>query len=72
VTEVIDALAPTRGVETVEVTEEDEYFPPPPELREMLRAVAAAMAVLCDTPAVAGDPVADDRDVHAATVLTGV
>jgi 4-hydroxy-3-methylbut-2-enyl diphosphate reductase len=72
VTAVIEALAPTQGVETVEVTEEDEYFPPPPELREMLRAVAMAVSVLCDTPASAGDPVADDRDVHAATVLTGV
>jgi hypothetical protein len=27
--------------------------------------------VLCDTPAAPPDPVAGDRDVHAAAVLTG-
>ena len=32
---VIERLAPTEGVETVHVTDEDEYFPPPPELREL-------------------------------------
>ena len=71
VSEVIAALAPSGGVETVVVTEEDEYFPPPPELREMLRALACALGVLSDAPLEAGDPVASDRDVHAADVLTG-
>jgi len=71
VAEVIEALAPTGGVESVVVTEEDEYFPPPPELRELLRATAAAVAVFCDAPGPPGDPVARDREVHAATVLTG-
>jgi 4-hydroxy-3-methylbut-2-enyl diphosphate reductase len=69
VTAVIAALAPRGGVEEVEVTEEDEYFPPPPELRELLRAVAAALAVLCDAPTAPGDPVGDDRGVQAAAVL---
>jgi 4-hydroxy-3-methylbut-2-enyl diphosphate reductase len=32
---VIATLAPTEGIEVVHVTEEDEYFPPPPELREL-------------------------------------
>ena len=32
---VIERLAPKQGVETVHVTDEDEYFPPPPELREL-------------------------------------
>jgi len=72
VTEVIERLDPRRGVRTVVVTEEDEYFPPPPELRELLRAVAAAIAVFCDIPEPPGDPVARDREVHAATVLEGV
>jgi len=45
---VIARLAPTEGVELVHVTEEDEYFPPPRELRELIdqatddRAVDAA------------------------------
>src|SRR3954447_8837025 len=38
---VIDRLAPTDGVELVSVTEEDEYFPPPPELRDLLPAGGA-------------------------------
>ncbi|HXY91054.1 MAG TPA: 4-hydroxy-3-methylbut-2-enyl diphosphate reductase [Acidimicrobiia bacterium] len=32
---VIERLAPTEGVELVHVTDEDEYFPPPRELREL-------------------------------------
>ncbi len=32
---VIERLAPVQGVETVHVTDEDEYFPPPRELREL-------------------------------------
>src|SRR5580700_9690077 len=38
VEEVIQRLAPAEGVTEVTVTTEDEYFPPPPELRELLRA----------------------------------
>jgi 4-hydroxy-3-methylbut-2-enyl diphosphate reductase len=52
VQEVIDRLAPTEGVELVHVTEEDEYFPPPRELRDLIpvtddRALDAA-TVLAD------------------------
>jgi 4-hydroxy-3-methylbut-2-enyl diphosphate reductase len=36
---VIERLAPTQGVETVHVTDEDEYFPPPRELRELAAAM---------------------------------
>jgi 4-hydroxy-3-methylbut-2-enyl diphosphate reductase len=72
VTEVIERLGPRRGVRTVVATEEDEYFPPPPELRELLRAVAAVIGVFCDIPEPPGDPVARDREVHAAAVLEGV
>lgn len=36
VQELIARLAPTEGVEHVHVTEEDEYFPPPRELRELI------------------------------------
>jgi 4-hydroxy-3-methylbut-2-enyl diphosphate reductase len=32
---VIERLAPAQGVETVHVTDEDEYFPPPREVREL-------------------------------------
>jgi 4-hydroxy-3-methylbut-2-enyl diphosphate reductase len=49
---VIEKLAPADGVELVHVTEEDEYFPPPRELRDLIptaddRSVSAAQ-VLAD------------------------
>ena len=49
---VVDRLAPADGVEVVSVTEEEEYFPPPRELRDLLgsrladdRSVAASDAL---------------------------
>ncbi|MBM3675421.1 MAG: 4-hydroxy-3-methylbut-2-enyl diphosphate reductase [Actinobacteria bacterium] len=33
---VIERLGPAEGVEVVHVTEEDEYFPPPRELRDLI------------------------------------
>ncbi len=48
---VVARLAPSRGVEEVLVTDEDEYFPPPPELRDLLRGLAAALAVGLMAPA---------------------
>jgi hypothetical protein len=37
-------------VEEVTVTDEDEYFPLPPELRELLRQVSAAAALSLFAP----------------------
>ena len=72
VEQVIEHLAPTRGVELVNVTDEDEYFPPPRELRELLPRLVATLAAGLGTnpetlPARAGMP--DDRSVDASTVL---
>ena len=36
VRQVIEKLAPSEGIEPVHVTEEDEYFPPPRELRDLI------------------------------------
>jgi 4-hydroxy-3-methylbut-2-enyl diphosphate reductase len=70
VEQVIARLAPSEGVTEVTVTTEDEYFPPPPELREMLRAVGSTLALLSGRPGVArSDPAAEDRVVSAADVL---
>jgi len=70
VEEVIARLAPARGVTEVTVTNEDEYFPPPPELRELLRAVGTALSLLAGGASPErSDPVADDRAVSAADVL---
>jgi 4-hydroxy-3-methylbut-2-enyl diphosphate reductase len=75
--EVVDAviarLAPVDGVEAVHVTDEDEYFPPPPELRELMPALDAVLALsFGGDPTAArarGGPFADDRDVDASTML---
>jgi 4-hydroxy-3-methylbut-2-enyl diphosphate reductase len=71
VSEIVTRLAPAQGVEHVHVTAEDEYFPPPPELRELLRALATTVGLLCGAGLVGGatDPVGEDRDLSAADVL---
>jgi 4-hydroxy-3-methylbut-2-en-1-yl diphosphate reductase len=69
VQEVVERLAPTGGTTEVSVTREDEYFPPPPELRELLRALAGTLGVLTAAPRSIGDPTAADRTVSAAGVL---
>jgi len=52
------------------VTTEDEYFPPPPELRELLRAVGSTLGFLAGRPgSERADPAAEDRAVSAADVL---
>ena len=64
---VVAKLAPTLGVEAVDVTTEDEYFPPPPELRRLLEGVTAALAAAFG--AARAEPLADDRSVAASDVL---
>jgi 4-hydroxy-3-methylbut-2-enyl diphosphate reductase len=71
---VVDRLAPSDGTEGVAVTLEEEYFPPPPELRELLRGLDAALSLLNLVPANAGrsaqaGPLAEDRSTSAADVL---
>ena len=77
VREVVSRLAPLHGAEAVQVTTEDEYFPPPPELRELLRALSTALGVLSGSPGLrlddpTTDRVADDRGISAADVLAGL
>ncbi|MDP8959148.1 MAG: 4-hydroxy-3-methylbut-2-enyl diphosphate reductase [Actinomycetota bacterium] len=43
VRDVIERLAPQEGVEAVHITDEDEYFPLPPQLRSFLGALQAAV-----------------------------
>ena len=74
---VVARLAPRLGVEEVHVTDEDEYFPPPPELRDLLRGLAAALTLGLAAPATAPGPsdaprpeaLSGDRHVSAADVL---
>lgn len=64
---VIAKLNPRDGVEEVRVTSEDEYFPPPRNLRKLLRAIDAATTLtlgLSDNR-----PTLEDRDIDASDVL---
>jgi 4-hydroxy-3-methylbut-2-enyl diphosphate reductase len=63
---VVARLAPVHGVESAPITLEEEYFPPPPELREILRALETAVSLMAAAPVV--DNAAEDT---GATVLSG-
>jgi len=70
---VISRLAPVHGVEPVFVTDEDEYFPPPRELRELVPALDALAAIAVGgDPSPArrmGGPFSDDRVADASLAL---
>ncbi len=72
VEQVIEHLAPVQGVELVNVTDEDEYFPPPRELRELLPTLVGLLAAALGAP-LEPDPgrasLPDDRSLDASTVL---
>jgi len=69
VDDVLQRLAPTDGVELVTSVDEDEYFPPPPELRDLLRAVSTAASVGLGVPADTAGAALEDRKVPAARML---
>jgi 4-hydroxy-3-methylbut-2-enyl diphosphate reductase len=66
---VVNRLAPVGGVELVDVTTEEEYFPPPRELRELMRGLTAAINLSLGGPGVGENMLADDRGVAASDVL---
>ena len=66
---VIERLDPSDGVEIVTVTDEDEYFPPPRELREVLPAIDTVVAATLGGPRPATSVVGGDRSVSASAVL---
>ncbi|UDY36264.1 4-hydroxy-3-methylbut-2-enyl diphosphate reductase [Dermatobacter hominis] len=68
VDQVIVALDPARGVEEVRLTEEDEYFPPPRNLRDLLVAIDAVggLGLGADPDR---RPPSDDRALAASAVL---
>jgi 4-hydroxy-3-methylbut-2-enyl diphosphate reductase len=68
---VIDFLAPTEGVEEIRITDEDEYFPPPRNLRELLGAIDVVATLAAGGPV--GSPSdLQDRHVDASDVLSGL
>ena len=71
VEDVIATLAPREGVELVRVTEEDEYFPPPRNLRELQGAIEIAATAMLGG-AVSGGTRMDDRALSASDVLSAL
>lgn len=67
---VIAAVAPAGGVEVVRVTDEGEYFPPPPRLRGFIESLQAAVegGVACRRPGQPG-PLDEDRVWDATHAL---
>ena len=65
---IIAKLGPTDGVELLRVTEEDEYFPPPRNIRDLQAAIGVATAAMCGGP-VERSAVFDDRGLAASDVL---
>jgi 4-hydroxy-3-methylbut-2-enyl diphosphate reductase len=64
---VLTTLAPARGIEEISVTEEDEYFPPPRQLRELQSTVATVLTVMTGGSL---DLIEfDDRRIGASQVL---
>jgi 4-hydroxy-3-methylbut-2-enyl diphosphate reductase len=70
VTAVIEALAPVDGVETVRHTDEDEYFPPPRNLRDLLQAIRTFAGLGFGAPPPPGH--LDDRAIDASDALTAL
>jgi 4-hydroxy-3-methylbut-2-enyl diphosphate reductase len=65
---VIARLAPREGVDEVRITAEDEYFPPPRELRDLLTGVDV-MATFALGGSVPDRPALNDRQLAASDVL---
>ncbi|CAG4915176.1 MULTISPECIES: 4-hydroxy-3-methylbut-2-enyl diphosphate reductase [Acidithrix] len=66
---VIERLAPIQGVEEVAVVDEDEYFPPPRELREFLRSLTLVSAFVFGAPKPAYFPLDNDSSISASSVI---
>ena len=68
---VLEFLRPRSGVELVDVTEEDEYFPPPRNIRELQHSIETAASVLLGGTLL-DRPAMDDRNLSASDVLSGL
>ena len=67
INEVLERLNPAEGIEEVSVTGEDEYFPPPRNLRELIEASGSLASFTLGGPP--SPPKMVDRQVAASDVL---
>jgi 4-hydroxy-3-methylbut-2-enyl diphosphate reductase len=65
---VLEFLSPKNGVEEVFVTDEDEYFPPPRNIRDLQQAIDTAITVMSGA-SVMKTASMDDRALAASSVL---
>jgi 4-hydroxy-3-methylbut-2-en-1-yl diphosphate reductase len=65
---VVEFLDPVHGVEVVNITDEDEYFPPPRNIRDLQNAIETSSTVLLGG-SLLDRPGMDDRSVGASDVL---
>jgi 4-hydroxy-3-methylbut-2-enyl diphosphate reductase len=68
---VIAKLAPIHGVDEVSITDEDEYFPPPRNLRDLITAVDA-FATFTLGGSLPHRPIVNDRVLEASDVLASL
>jgi len=71
VNEVVARLDPREGVERVDFTDEDEYFPPPRNLRDLQNAIDLAVTVMCGA-GIESRPLPDDRALAASDILAAL
>jgi 4-hydroxy-3-methylbut-2-enyl diphosphate reductase len=64
---VVGSLAPRDGIETVRYTDEDEYFPPPRNLRYLLGSIRVFATLGFAGPLPTGS--FDDRSIDASEAL---
>jgi 4-hydroxy-3-methylbut-2-en-1-yl diphosphate reductase len=65
---VLEALSPIHGVEEIFVTDEDEYFPPPRNIRDLQSAIDMAITAMTGA-SILSTPGMDDRALAASVVL---
>ncbi len=65
---VLERLAPRLGVEEVFVTDEDEYFPPPRNIRDLQSSIDVAITAMSGA-SIMSTPGMDDRALAASSVL---
>jgi 4-hydroxy-3-methylbut-2-enyl diphosphate reductase len=65
---VLARLNPLQGVEEIFVTDEDEYFPPPRNIRELQSSIDMAITAMSGA-SILGTPGLDDRSLAASVVL---
>ena len=70
VSAIIRELAPRNGVEEIQATDEDEYFPPPRNLRELQETVSLTHSRMIGKPKAV--VTMSDRKISASSVLAAL